>query len=161
GRRLVAAAEAEARHQELKGVAVLAYYHDFWFMPAPFFAACGYAVARRAGEAAVLWKTWGSPVTAPEFLERRYRYEPEPGKVAVDLFWTRACLTSVTEAERVKEVCAEFGDAVCLREFCTDVPVVRDSAGLCRAIFVNGRGIGWGYEAPRDGVREAIAAALA
>ena len=35
-----------------------------------------------------------------------------------------------------------------------------DSRGISRAIYVNGREIGWGYEAPREGLREAFRAAL-
>ncbi len=29
-----------------------------------------------------------------------------------------------------------------------------------RAIFINGKEIGWGYEAPKEGVRDAITEAL-
>lgn len=38
GHALVAAAEEEARRQGRKGIVVTAFYHDFWFMPAPFFS---------------------------------------------------------------------------------------------------------------------------
>jgi len=34
------------------------------------------------------------------------------------------------------------------------------SCGISRAIFVNGQEIGWGYEAPKDGIRKAIEEAL-
>jgi len=48
GRALIAAAEQEARAQGKAGIVVTAFYHDFWFMPASFFEARGFTVARRA-----------------------------------------------------------------------------------------------------------------
>jgi GNAT superfamily N-acetyltransferase len=44
GRQLVAAAEEETQNQGRKAVTVVAFYHDFWFMPAPFFEKCGFEV---------------------------------------------------------------------------------------------------------------------
>ena len=85
---------------------------------------------------------------------------PEPGKVAIDLFWSRSCLTTDTEAERVREVAAEFGDAVVLREYCADDPGVRAHYGIYRAIFIDGQEVGWGYEAPKEGLRAAIREAM-
>jgi len=161
GRALVEAAEAEARDQRRKGIVVIAFYHDFWFMPGAFFEHCGFTVVKRSGNAAILWKPFDTGAVAPDFLERRYDFVPVPGKVAIDLFWNRSCLTSDTEAERVREVAAEFGRAVELREYCADDPAVRSRHGVFRAIFINGTEVGWGYEAPKDGLREAIHKAMA
>ena len=160
GRALVAAAEEEARGQGRKGIATIAYYHDFWFMPTAFFEKCGFTEAQRRGKEAVLWKVFtpatDAPLAVPRMLERSYHFEPMAGKVVVDLFWNTFCETSDIEAQRVREVAAEFGDSVMLREHCAE-----DRAILCRyqtdrAIFVNGVEIGWGYEAPKEGIREAI-----
>ena len=156
GRRLVAAAEEETHRQGRKGVTVVAFYHDFWFMPASFFEKCGLKVARRKGQSAILWKVFDPSVDPPSFLDRHYEFVPEPGKVAIDLFWSRSCLTTDTEAETVREVAGEFGDSVVLKEYCSDDPATRSTYGIFRAIFVNGEEIGWGYEAPRDGLREKI-----
>jgi hypothetical protein len=87
-------------------------------------------------------------------------FEPVPGKVAVDLFWNSFCQTSNIEAHRVREVVAEFGHKVILHDHCADDRDVLARYGLPRGIFVDGQEIGWGYEAPRDGLREAISAAL-
>ena len=43
-----------------------------------------------------------------------------------------------------------------LREYCSDDSDIRLKYGIFRAIFVNGKEIGWGYEAPRDGLRRKI-----
>ncbi len=58
GHALVAAAEEEARRQGRKGIVVTGFYHDFWFMPARFFEECGFTVATREGNVAILWKTF-------------------------------------------------------------------------------------------------------
>jgi len=161
GHALVASAEEEARRQgrvarRVRGIAVTAFYHDFWFMPARFFEDCGFSVARREGETAILWKTFDETAQTPQFLDRRYHFAPVEGKVAVDLFWSRSCLTTDTEAQRVREVAAEFGAAVVLREYCADDPDVRAQYGIYRAIFIDGQEVGWGYEAPKEGLRAAI-----
>jgi predicted N-acetyltransferase YhbS len=160
GKSLISAAVDEARRQGKKGVVVMAYYHDFWFMPAPFFDRCGFSLVKREGTSALLWRVLDEAAQAPEFLRRRYTFTPVQGKVVVDLFWTRCCLTTDTEAERVREVAAEFGNSVVLREYCSDDPQVRSGYGVCRAIFIDGKEVGWGYEAPKDGLREAIRGAM-
>jgi GNAT superfamily N-acetyltransferase len=160
GHALVAAAEKEARRQDRKGIVVTAFYHDFWFMPAPFFEECGFSVVRRRGETAILWKAFDETAQPPQFLERHYQFSPVACKVAIDLFWSRSCLTTDTEAQRVREVAAEFGDAVVLREYCADDPDVRARYGIYRAILIEGQEVGWGYEAPKEGLREAIRAAM-
>ncbi|MEA3408307.1 MAG: GNAT family N-acetyltransferase [Chloroflexota bacterium] len=161
GRALVEAAEEEARVQECQSLVVTAFYHDFWFMPAPFFEKCGFTVAARKDSAAILWKPFSPSAEPPHFLERNYEFVPVPDKVAIDLFWSRSCLTTDTEAQRVREVAEEFGDAVALRAYCADDPTVRDRYGVPRGIFIEGEEVGWGYEAPREGLREAIRAAMA
>jgi hypothetical protein len=81
--------------------------------------------------------------------------------VVVDLFWNVFCLTSVMEAHRVRAVCAEFEDQVVLREFQAEDRDVLLQHQIARGIYINGKEIGWGYEAPRDGIRQAIEQALA
>jgi len=161
GRAMVAAAEEEASRQGYKGIATRAFHHDFWFMPAAFFEKNGYEMARTRGNEAILWKRFDRSAEPPTFLESKYRYAPVPGKVVVDLFWHTFCGTSWVEAQRVREVTAEFGDAVVLNDFCADSREVLLRWQNCRAIFVNGHEIGWGYSAPREGIREAVVRALA
>ena len=96
----------------------------------------------------------------PRVLESQYRFEPVPGKVVVDLYWQTFCQTSYIEAQRVRDVAAEFGEAVVLREFSADDRATLLRCQNPRSIYVNGKRIDWGYEAPREGIREAISCAL-
>lgn len=156
GKALLAEAGKEARRQGKKGLAVEAYYHDFWFMPAPYFEQCGFKVARRKGQAAILWDVYDQAAEVPRFLAPVNQFELVPGKVVVDLFLNRFCQTSEIEVQRVREVVGEFGEGVVLREYDASDRDVLCSYQRARGIFINGREIGWGYEAPREGIREAI-----
>lgn len=160
GSALIAEAEQEARRQGRKGVVITAFYHDFWFMPASFFERCGFSVAKRKGDAAILWKVFDASVETPKLLESNYQFEPVPGKVVVDLFWNTFCETSDIEAQRVREVVEEFGDPVVLREYNADDRPTLLCHQIPRGIFVNGEEIEWGYEAPKEGIRGAISQAL-
>lgn len=157
---LLDAAEEETRRQGRGGIVTEAFHHDSWFMPASFFERHGYVEAHRQGSAALLWKRFEPRTEPPRPLQPRYVFEPVLGKVAVDLFWQTFCETSWIEAQRVREVATEFGDAVVLREYPSDDRAVLLRYQVPRAIYVNGRQIDWGYEAPREGIRGAIVSAL-
>lgn len=160
GTALLESAVSETRGAGKKGLVTTAYEQYDWFMPASFFTARGLAEVRRKGGTVILWAVFDETAEPPDFLEPRYEFRPVPGKVAVDLFWQTFCQTSVIEAARVREVAAEFGDAVVLREHCADDRETLMRHQIPRAIYVNGTEIGWGYEAPREGIREAIRTAL-
>ncbi len=171
GRSLLKAAEEEARNQGRKGLVALAYYHDFWFMPAPFFERFGFSKVKSRevtaegekeylGREAILWKVFDPSVQAPKFLRPNYQFEPMPGKVVVDLFWNTFCQTSNIEAQRVREVVAEFRGSVVLHEYCVDDREILLRYQIPRGIFINGKEIGWGYEAPKGELREIISQAL-
>jgi GNAT superfamily N-acetyltransferase len=160
GRALLEEAEEETKRQGRKGLVTIAYTHDFWFMPAGFFETCGFSAVKSRGQEVLLWKVFDETAKAPEFLERKYRYEPIRGKVVVDLFWNTFCQTSVIEARRVREVAAEFGEHVVLHEYPADDHEILLRLQTPRGIFVNGKEIWWGYEAPKEGIREAISQAL-
>lgn len=167
GRALIKAVEEEARRQSKKGLLVIAYDHDFWFMPEAYFERCGFSPVRCRDSAEfpgaremIMCKFFDKSAVLPEFSTPKYRFKPVPGKVVVDLFWNSFCQTSAIEAERVREVAAEFGERVVIREYCADNRDVFLRHQIDRGIYINGGKIGWGYEAPREGIREAIAAAL-
>jgi GNAT superfamily N-acetyltransferase len=164
GRALLAAAEEEARQQSRKGIVTIGYYHDFWYMQASFFEANGFS---RCGDpqpeyfgsrskTAVLWRVLDTHVETPTRLKPDYKFKPLQGKVVIDLFWNAFCQTSGTEAQRVREVAAEFGESVVLNEYSADDGPAFLRHQMPRGIFINGREIWWGYEAPRDGIRDAI-----
>ena len=96
----------------------------------------------------------------PSFLERDYHFTPVAGKVVVDLFWNTFCPTSSIEAQRVQEVIGEHRDTVIFHEYCADDRKILLRFQIPRGIFINGKETGWGYEAPKDGIREAILQAM-
>ena len=163
GKALIASIENDARVAGCHGVTITA-YRDLpdaeWFMPASFFQSLGYAPIESRGREMLLWKPFSSDAVPPHFLQPHYVFEPIERMVVVDLFWNVFCLTSAIEAQRVREVCQEFGDRVLLREFRAEDREVLLQYQVSRAIYVNGEEIGWGYEAPKERIRAAIERAL-
>jgi GNAT superfamily N-acetyltransferase len=163
GRALIEAIERDARAAGYAGVTLTA-YRDIpgaeWFMPTAYFERLGYRSVGERGREVLLWKPFGEDAVPPRFLEPQFTFEPIEGVCVVDLFWNRFCQTSGIEAQRVREVCAEFGDRVLLREYPAENRAVLPRYQTPRAIYVDGREIGWGYEAPREGIRAAIERAL-
>jgi GNAT superfamily N-acetyltransferase len=160
GGRLLEEAEKAASDADYGAMVTTAYHHDFWFMPAGFFATRGYTSVTRRGDQALIWKCFHSGAEAPRLLRRKFVFKPVKGRVVVDLFHNTFCLTSAVEAGRVREVVKEYGESVILNEHSADVRETLLRYEIPRAIFVNGKEIGWGYEAPKDGIREAISEAL-
>ena len=167
GKALISEVAKEAIERGAKGLVVLAYKGDFPFMPMEFFKEMGFReVARRkvisVGETGLLDDELllvlplEDNFQHPSFGEPDLDYSPKEDHVVVDLFYNPFCLTSVTEAERVREVASEFPGKVILREYpAHDREVLRKYQNP-RGIFINGKEIGWGWTAPKDGIREAI-----
>ena len=163
GSMLIDAVETNARTTGRTGVTIMGYRglgDADWFLPASFFERLGYTAVDAKGTEVLLWKAFADDAVPPRFLESRYVFEPIPGTVAVDLFWNAFCPTSAIEARRVREVCQEFGDRVQLREFQAEHRETLLRYGIPRGIYVNGQPIGWGCEAPKDGIRNAVRTAL-
>lgn len=170
GHALLRAAEEEAKREGKKALVVCAYYYeDFWFMPALFYEKHGYTPVVRQkvtregeknflDEEAILWKVFDESAEIPSFPTPNYQFQPIEGKVVVDLFADTFC--KPIEAQRVRDVVKEFGSKVILNEYSTDEKEIFEKYHISRAIFINGKEIGWGYNAPREGIREAIQEAL-
>ena len=164
GNALIASIEQDARVAGHHGVTITAYRElpgAEWFMPASFFELLGYTPVETRGREILLWKRFSSDAIRPHFLQPHYVFAPVEGMVVVDLFWNAFCQTSVVEAQRVREVCQEFGDGVLWRELRAEDREVLLQYQISRAIYVNEEEIGWGYEAPKDSIREAIKQAAA
>jgi len=163
GRQLMEAIEENARAAGKLGIALMG-FRDFpgaeWLLPVSFFEHLGYVEVENRGRYTLLWKPFSEAAEPPALLDPTYAFEPIRGKVVVDLFFNDFCQTSSIEAQRVREVIDAFEDRVILNEYCADDHNVLLSCGISRAIFVNGQEIGWGYEAPKDGIRKAIEEAL-
>jgi GNAT superfamily N-acetyltransferase len=163
GQALIESIERVAMESGFAGVTVTGYREipgAKWFMPAAYFERLDYRAVDERGTQVLLWKPFRDNASPPHFLQPHYVFEPVEGKVAVDLFWNGFCLTSGIEARRVRDVCAEFGDRVVLREYNAEDRETLLRYQISRAIYVAGREIFWGYEAPRDGIRAAIEKAL-
>ncbi len=154
GRALMESVEEEARKNK-KGVAVLAYDNDFWFMPFSFFKYLGYKEVARQGDTVIMLKAF-EPVDPPVMHNVNYRHNSVSGKVVVDAFWNSICLTSVMEIHHVREVCAEYGDKVILNEFDCSNKSILEKYQVSRALFINGVFKCWGYAAPWDELRKVI-----
>ena len=163
GSAMIEAIERHARNTGRTGATVMG-FRDLpgveWFMPVSFFEHIGYESVDSRSRYHLLWKPFSGNAVAPRFLDPRYTFAPVEGKVVVDLFYNELCQTSGIEAQRVRDVCAEFGDRVVLNSRCADDHDMLLACGIERAIYVNGNEIGWGYEAPKDGIRAAIRRAL-
>ena len=112
---MMEAVEEEARRTK-KGVAVLAFDSDFWFMNIGFFKKVGYEEVARKGNAVIMLKAF-EPVVPPVMHRLNYRYAPVPGKVVIDVFWTPICPSSIQEIHNLRYVCSEYSDKVILNEY--------------------------------------------
>ncbi|MFX0005382.1 MAG: hypothetical protein ACFFA7_01515 [Promethearchaeota archaeon] len=156
GVKLIKAAEEEIRLQNRKGIATLGYFWDFWFMPAKYFLKLGFKIAEKRGEEAILWKPFDQNAEPPHFRKENYEFKPIEGKVVIDLFWNRFCLTSDVEAQRVREVVSEYGNDVILNDFSALDQNILKKYGIGRRIYVNGKMIETGPEIEKQELREAI-----
>jgi GNAT superfamily N-acetyltransferase len=160
GKALLLDAVQRSQKAGYRGITIQAYTHDFWFMQAAFFLKHGFIEVARQGEVVLLWQPFDDSVSKPRMLESQYRYIPTEGKVVVDLFWNEFCQTSDIEAQRVRQVVAEFADSVLLHEYLAEDRETLLRYQLPRGIYVNGKEIFWGHEAPVSGIRDAIEKAL-
>jgi predicted N-acetyltransferase YhbS len=160
GKELINAAEEETKRQDRKGIATVGYFWDFWFMPAEYFLKLGFKIGEKRGKEAILWKQFDQKAEAPQFREENYIFKPIKGKIVIDLFWNRFCLTSDVEAERVREVVSEYGNDVILNDFSAVDQNIMQKYGIERRIYVNGEMIEIGAEVEKSELRKAINIAL-
>jgi len=156
GKKLIEAAEEETLKHNRKGIATIANFWDFWFMPAKYFENLGYKVAEKRGIEAILWKQFDPSAEPPHFRKMNYSFKPIQGKVVVDLFWNVFCLTSDVEAQRVREVVSEYKNDVVFNEYSAVKPTTLKRYGISRGIFVNGKWIEVGPEIEKNTLRQEI-----
>jgi GNAT superfamily N-acetyltransferase len=155
GKALMQAAEEEAKKVRKKGIAVLSYDNDFWFMPASFFKKLGYEEIQRDKDTVIVWKDFGD-AEPPKLHKSKFVPQKLPDRIAVDVVWNPMCMTSIVEEANVRDVCREYQDSVVLREFnAGDVDFLKKYE-ICRGLFFNGTSKCWGYEAPKEEVRKII-----
>jgi GNAT superfamily N-acetyltransferase len=155
GRALVQSAEEEAKKAGKKGIAILCYDTNFWFMPASFFKKLGYEEIQRDKETVIVWKNF-SDTEPPKMHKSKFVPQRLTDKVAVDVVWNPMCLTSIVEVANVREVCQEYENKLVLREFnAGDIDFLKKYE-ISRGLFFNGISKCWGYEAPKEEVRKVI-----
>ncbi len=158
GKALLSAAEREAKRTK-KGMAVTAFDHEHWFMPASYFIKAGYEEVDRRAELVLLTKTF-KQVSSPFFLEQGYKPQLTRGKVVVDVFWSGRCPHNPIAVDRVKKICGEFPDNIILKEFSTDDLEVARRYGISFGIFINGEGKFCGPPPTEQEVREELQSAV-
>lgn len=160
GKKLIETAEEEVRAQNRKGIVTIGFFWDFWFMPADYFLKLGFEVAEKRGQEAILWKQFDESAEIPQFRKMNYNFKPIEGKIVVDLFWNRFCLTSDVEAQRVREVVSEYGNDVILNEYSATDQKTIQQYGIERRIYVNGNAIEVGPEIDKNALRGTIKKAM-
>jgi len=155
GKALVQTAEGEAKKAGKKGVAVLCYDNDFWFMPTAFFKKLGYEEIQREKDTVIVWKNFGD-AQPPRLHKSKFIPQKLSDKIAVDVIWNPMCMTSIVEINNVREVCEEYKDRVVFREFNAGDLDFLKKYEICRGLFFNGLSKCWGYEAPKEEVRKVI-----
>jgi hypothetical protein len=145
-----------ARSSSRKGVISFGYTDPKWYLPVSFFEKLGLSEISRNGEERLMMLVLSSKAEIPRQMVSKYTYEPVEGKIVVDLFFNRFCSTSEIDAYRVMRVVKEFKENVIFNLNEIEEQGVEEEFGLPRAIFVNGGEIFWGYEAPENGIRDAI-----
>jgi GNAT superfamily N-acetyltransferase len=162
GKALMESAITAARASGRKGLAMFGFTFPGaeWFMPLSFAQKMGFAIAEQKGPAAVLWMPFAPDASPPRLFTSQYKFLAVTGKVVVDLFYNDFCQTSCIEAQNVRDVTAEFGDKVILHEYDAGDAATLRRYQFERGIYINGKEIFWGYEAPKEGIREAIKKAV-
>jgi GNAT superfamily N-acetyltransferase len=137
GRMLIKAIESDAEKHE-KGVAILAYDNDFWFMPHSFFLKLGYTEVARKNKEVIMFKSFG--ITEPPFFTKFY-YHPKliTGKVVIDVYWIPICPTSILEMLNIRKACSLFKDEVVLNEYNTCSLYSDDKTPVMRKVYINGQ----------------------
>ena len=110
----------------------------------------------------MLIKRFNDPeLPRPVRYERKYRFEPVPGKVVVDIFWGSHCPSDPQTLLNFREVCGEFGDRVILNETCVDGREALAKCGMAWGRYVNGE-YPWSTLGPvdKEEMREVLSKAL-
>ncbi|MEW6398144.1 MAG: hypothetical protein AB1503_03125, partial [Bacillota bacterium] len=110
-----------------------------------FFSRLGFELVETRGTRRLMVKRLGRstgekparPIAA--YMHPTYTFEPVPGAVVVDVFFTPLCTGQWSpEAAIMREAARPYGDRVVVRVYnCGDL-AVRRRYGIARAVFVNG-----------------------
>ncbi|MBL8029487.1 MAG: GNAT family N-acetyltransferase [Fibrobacteres bacterium] len=159
GKMLLNSIIEEADRNKYDGIVTDGFYVDWWYMPAPFFLKHGFEIVQQHESRATLILKFRDSVKIPELAGDsfvKYTFKPIEDKVVVDLFWNPFCFTSDLEAERVREVVAEYGGKVILNDYNAAENNNMRTFKSFRAIYINGVPIKVGEETSKKTVRNRI-----
>lgn len=163
GRILLKEAERDAEKTR-RGIAVIAHEHERW-MPASYFLKRGYKEVDRQGEEfkRILMLKAFREVEPPKFMEQEHsRPESVSGKIVVEISWSGRCPHNLISVELLKNVLAEFGDRLVIKEMMTNdltSEVIRKYGRGC-GVYINGEPKFWLLGASEEEIRHEIKSVL-
>ncbi|MGD2252458.1 MAG: GNAT family N-acetyltransferase [Anaerolineales bacterium] len=150
---LLEAVEEEARATS-DGVAVFA-GRSTSFMPAGFFAHCGYRAADRSNYDWLLYKPLRD-IPPPELLPMRPRSWGKNDRLNVAFFYCPQCPISGWALERIRSQLKKRRDRIDLQVFRLDSRSKIEHYGLARGVFIEGQQVG-GFPPDPDFVLQQVA----
>ena len=136
GKALLAAAEADARAFDYKGLVVWGLAVPV-FMQAAWFKKQGYTKINQKGVTVLLWKTFSGDAEPPHFVSPKKKVEKTKGKVTIHAFRFGWCPSADITYERIKRAASHFGDAILLKEYDTTKEEIWDEWGIRDALYID------------------------
>ena len=164
GRRLLRECLADAKQLGYKGVAVTCW--DPQWMPSRLFKEEGFVeVGKAVGNGVVLLHPFGklSEEYIPRWIGRgRYYEEAElvEGKAVLDIFHTDRCPIHWRNTALIKEIAAEFGDRVVIREYNVDDREDMLRHRIAYSVYLDGEVIAAGPQVEAEKIRNKIRSRL-
>lgn len=166
GKELIREAFKEAIKQDKGGIVTVGYSTNLWFMPYEFFKKVGFQVLKKEKiklsdrniihERTLLWKTYESNLSEPDFLRPNYSPRILPGKIVVDVFYNSFCPISLIQIERVRRVVREFSSYISLNFYCSDDRETLMKYQIPQGIFINGKELGTIFAVSEYEIRKII-----
>jgi|GEM_PF-1222394 len=128
-----------------------------------FFTKLGFEEFENQGLKMLIKRFAPVELPSPVHLEEKYKYEPVPGKVVVDVFWSSICpIVGPFTLFNVREVRKEFGDEVIVNDICIDDREVFLKYGITgwSKVFFNGKPAEFWGPPEKVQIREVLKKAL-
>jgi len=138
GKRLLAAAEADAKSLGSKGLAAWGLRLPF-FMRSAWFKKQGYRVVDRDGMMELVFKPFVEGASPPRFLERRDRPAAGASRVTVTAYTNGWCPAQNIVYERAQRASADFPGAVDFVGVDTSGKETLAARGIADGLFIDGK----------------------
>ena len=120
-----------------------------------FFAKFGFEEFENEGLKMLIKRFEPVELPFPVYYEKKYKYQPVPDKLVIDVFWSSICPDlGPRQLLNVKDVAEEFGDRVVVNDICTDDRKILIKYGIdpftsWSTIFFNGKPM-FGHPGPAE-----------